>query len=114
MKKIEGEINEEIAALMKKHGRHVLFTIDKHGRATDAAIHDAILDAGNDEAAMEDTRERARRRGLSEELIELMYGKFRSMEEFERALEEVREQARRSGWAEGDIERHYGKPAPKK
>ena len=44
---------------------------------TDAPLHDPILEAADFESSMEDTRERARRRGLSEELIEQMYGKPR-------------------------------------
>jgi hypothetical protein len=63
-----------------------------------------------EERALAATRERARRRGASEDLIEQMYGKPRSKEELERALEERRERARAFGWTEKSIEDMYGKP----
>ncbi len=61
-----------------------------------------------EERTMARIREQERRRGVPEELIELMYGKPRSKEEILRALEERRERARRFGWTEGQIERMYG------
>ena len=64
----------------KKYGPYELFMVDEHGRATDAAIQDIILAEGDDEGAMEDTRERARRRGWSAEMIERHYGKPRPKE----------------------------------
>ncbi len=74
---------------------------------------DEMLHPVGEERMMEATRERVRRLGVSEEVIEQLYGKPRSKEEVERALDEVRERARRYGWPEEMIERHYGKPLPK-
>ncbi len=73
----DGDEKKRIEDEIKKYGPYELFTVDEHGRPTDAAIQDMILADGDDEAAMEDTRERARRRGWSEEMIERHYGKPR-------------------------------------
>ncbi len=64
----------------KKRPRYEFGYLDEHGRVSDADFHDAILEAGDPERSLEDTRERARRRGLSEELIEQFYGKPRAKE----------------------------------
>jgi SOS response regulatory protein OraA/RecX len=93
-----------------------LCSVDEHGNVSDAAIHDALEALSHPvarERAMADTRERVRRLGVSEEMIEQLYGKPLSEEELERALDEVRERARRYGWPEDEIEEHYGKPRAK-
>ena len=64
----------------EKRQRYEFAYIDEHGRVSDANIHDAILEAGDPERSLEDTRERARRRGWSEEMIERKYGKPRAKE----------------------------------
>jgi hypothetical protein len=87
-----------IEELKKKHGP-LEFPRD---------LEDMMNDPVGEERNMAATRERARRRGVAEELIEQMYGKPRSKEEVLRALDEVRERARRYGWPEETIERHYG------
>jgi len=71
-------------------------------------LGDEMDDPVREERAMAATRERERRSGVSEELIEQMYGKPRSKEEVIRALEERRERARALGWAEETIQRMYG------
>jgi hypothetical protein len=63
-----------------KSGLHEICTIDKNGRVSDAAIHDAIMADVDDEAMTEATRQRVRRRGIPEETIEWLYGKPRSKE----------------------------------
>jgi hypothetical protein len=86
------------------------------GNVSDAAIHDALEALAHPvagERAMAATRERVRRLGVSEEMIERLYGKPLSEEELERALDEVRERARRYGWPEDESEEHYGKPRAK-
>lgn len=98
-----------------KRGTAEFCTVDEHGNVSDATLHDfleTMVDPVGDEREMEATRERVRRLGVSEEMIEQLYGKPRSKEEVERALDEVRERARRYGWPEEMIERHYGKPRP--
>jgi hypothetical protein len=90
MKKIEEEITRKIADLKKYP--YECFTVDEHGRASDAAFHAAVellLHPAAEERMLAATRE------------------------IERALDEVRERARSCGWSEEMIEREYGKPRPK-
>ena len=78
LKKKHGTIEKVIEELKKKYGSAEFLTVDEHGRVTDAPLHDPILEAGDPESSLEDTRERAHRRGWSEEMIERHYGKPRA------------------------------------
>jgi hypothetical protein len=49
------------------------FYIDADGKKQDAALHDAILDAGDHHAATEVGKEVARRAGISEDMILKLY-----------------------------------------
>ena len=66
---------KKIEELKKKYGPLDFFSVDEHGRAIDSHIHEPILAAGNNERSLEDTRERVRRLGWPEEMIERHYGK---------------------------------------
>jgi hypothetical protein len=66
--------------IKKKYGSAEFFTVDEHGRVTDAPLHGA-MEAADEEAMLAATRERVRRLGImSEEMIQRKYGKPRAKE----------------------------------
>jgi hypothetical protein len=49
------------------------FYKDKDGKKQDAALHEAILNAGDHRAALQEGKEAARRAGISEDMILKLY-----------------------------------------
>jgi hypothetical protein len=59
----------------QKDARGEMFYLDKDGNRSDAALHEAILAAGQESPEyIEDSKQVARDIGLTEEQIDLLYG----------------------------------------
>jgi hypothetical protein len=89
------------------------FYIDADGKKQDAALHNAILDAGDHHAATEVGKEVARRAGISEDMILKLYAESVLAAGNEDSARQIGiESARRAGLTEEAIAKRYAPNSP--